>query len=206
MEEVPEQKSEPITLTKGMVIYVEALMKEGAEVTTSPSRAPVGQEPQYIKQEYVNVYRAYNEAPKAEDDEATTPQAKEVTIDVLANDSDADDDDIYIQWVSESEEGVTLTENDDGTLTYEPPSGFSGDDYFKYTLADGHGGTAQATVMVRVKKAFPDEDLNSNPTDDTGNGNSSTDVGGTGGPGPAGTSDGGCVLPNPPCPIRLHWR
>ncbi len=201
----PEQASEPITLTKGVVIYVEALMKEGGGGDNlAVAWAPVGQEPQFIKQKHVNVYRDSNEPPRAEDDEVTTPQAKEIIIDVMANDSDDDDDDIYLQWVGKTQEGVVLTQNDDGTLTYDPPSGFHGNDYFKYILADGHGGTAEASVVVIVKKAFPDEDLGNGSGDDIGTGSADSDIGGTNGPGPAGNSDDGCSASPSTTPIPIY--
>jgi hypothetical protein len=202
----PEQESQTIALTKGVVVYVEALMKEqGGGDNLAVAWAPTGQQPQFIKQKDVNVYRATNQPPRAEDDEGTTPQAKELILDVMANDSDEDDDDLYLMWVGASEQGVTLTENDDGTLTYEPPGGFDGDDFFKYTLADGHGGTDEATVVVHVKKAFPDQDLGTGGPDaggpDAGIG---SDVAGSNGPGPAG-SDDGCSLsqPSPPIPTYI---
>src|SRR5207302_3457799 len=47
--------------------------------------------------------------------------------------------------------GGTVTANGDGTITYIPPSaGFTGTDAFTYTVLDGSGGTATATVTVQV--------------------------------------------------------
>ena len=38
----------------------------------------------------------------------------------------------------------------DGTLTYTPDENFSGQDTINYTISDGNGGTASATVSVMV--------------------------------------------------------
>jgi hypothetical protein len=38
-----------------------------------------------------------------------------------------------------------------GTVTYTPAAGFTGQDRFTYTISDGKGGTAVADVQVRVK-------------------------------------------------------
>ena len=45
----------------------------------------------------------------------------------------------------------TVTLNADGTITYTPNPGFSGNDSFTYTVSDGHGGTANGTVNVTIK-------------------------------------------------------
>jgi hypothetical protein len=45
----------------------------------------------------------------------------------------------------------SVTLNADGTITYTPNPGFSGNDSFTYTVSDGHGGTANGTVNVTIK-------------------------------------------------------
>jgi len=50
---------------------------------------------------------------------------------------------------SNSTQGGTVSW-DGNLVTYMPPGGYSGQDAFSYTLSDGHGGSAQGTVVVTV--------------------------------------------------------
>jgi len=50
---------------------------------------------------------------------------------------------------SNSTQGGTVSW-DGNLVTYTPPGGYSGQDAFSYTLSDGHGGSAQGTVVVTV--------------------------------------------------------
>ena len=89
-----------------------------------------------------------NDAPIAQDDARSTPEDTAVTIDVLANDTDPDGDDLTLTAVSEPTRGTaTLTA---GTVRYTPDANFSGTDAFTYTISDGNGATATATVTVTV--------------------------------------------------------
>jgi hypothetical protein len=87
--------------------------------------------------------------PVARDDEATTDEGRVVDIAVLSNDSDPDGDVLRILSVARGANGWVLI-NGDETLRYQPNEGFTGRDGFVYTIADGRGGTATATVSVRV--------------------------------------------------------
>jgi hypothetical protein len=71
-----------------------------------------------------------------------------VTIDVLANDSDADGDSLSVSAVAQGSNGSVATNG--ATVTYTPTAGFSGSDVFTYTASDGQGGTDTATVTVTV--------------------------------------------------------
>ncbi len=91
-----------------------------------------------------------NEAPTADDDTAATAAGGAVTIDVLANDSDPDGDELSIRDPGDPANGeVEIT--DGGEIRYSPDSGFSGEDSFTYTVSDSNGGTdtAQATIQVQ---------------------------------------------------------
>ncbi len=89
-----------------------------------------------------------NDLPVANDDSVATDEDTPVTVDVLSNDTDIDDDLLFITAVSSGANGtVTFTSHD---LTYTPAKDWSGNDQFTYTLNDGHGGTDQATVAVIV--------------------------------------------------------
>lgn len=92
-----------------------------------------------------------NRNPVAQNDTALTAQNTPVTITVLGNDSDPDNDPISITGVTQGANG-TVT-NTASTTTYTPNAGFSGIDSFTYAIADNRGGTAQATVTVTVDQA-----------------------------------------------------
>ncbi|MEQ9641080.1 MAG: S8 family serine peptidase [Alphaproteobacteria bacterium] len=87
--------------------------------------------------------------PDAVDDLAATGFGVAVDIDVLANDSDPENDPLTVAAVGAAGNGI-VADNGDGTLTYTPDAGFSGDDSFTYTVDDGQGGSDTATVTVSV--------------------------------------------------------
>ncbi len=92
-----------------------------------------------------------NNPPVAADDATATLEGLPVTIDVLANDSDADEDSLAIIAVGNPSHGGAKT---DGTvIVYTPTLNFRGQDIFTYTISDGNGGhdTAIVTVTVRAK-------------------------------------------------------
>ena len=89
-----------------------------------------------------------NRAPQALDDEVTTGFETAITIDVLVNDSDADDDVLVVESASSDVGNVVI--NADSRLTYTPPQGFEGVAVIDYTLSDG-ALTANAQVFVTVE-------------------------------------------------------
>jgi CshA-type fibril repeat protein len=90
-----------------------------------------------------------NDPPVANDDAATTDEDTPVTIDVLANDTDADGDALSVSSVTPPANGSAVI-NPDNTVTYTPDPDFNGTDSFDYTVSDGNGGTDTATVTVTV--------------------------------------------------------
>jgi len=91
-----------------------------------------------------------NTPPVANDDTATTNYETKVTIDVLANDSDADGDNLTIKTTTTPSHGTVSINN--GKVDYTPNNEFSGDDSFEYTISDTNGATATATVTITVKE------------------------------------------------------
>ncbi|MGI8731933.1 MAG: S8 family serine peptidase [Pyrinomonadaceae bacterium] len=94
--------------------------------------------------------------PQANNDFAVTPQRTAVTINVLANDSDPDGDQLTITSVGAATHG-TVINNGNGTLTYVPEGTFKGIDTFVYTICAPEGcltasSTAAVTVEVRAKR------------------------------------------------------
>ncbi len=90
-----------------------------------------------------------NRAPDAQDDFAGTNQGQTVTIDVLANDSDPDGDEIFLSSLADGANGF-VNLNNDGTVSYTPNEGFVGTDTFSYHIIDSNGVTNDATVTVDV--------------------------------------------------------
>ncbi|MHC4558529.1 MAG: Ig-like domain-containing protein [Planctomycetota bacterium] len=92
-----------------------------------------------------------NDQPKANDDSVTAQEdAPIVTIDVLANDTDPDNDRLMVINATQGSNG-SVTINTDKTLTYAPNRNFCGADKFTYTVSDGKGQTDRAAVNVTVK-------------------------------------------------------
>ena len=68
---------------------------------------------------------------------------------VLANDSDADGDNLTALLIGSPING-TLSLDDDGAFIYTPNDGFSGTDAFTYMASDGAANSAEATVTITV--------------------------------------------------------
>ncbi len=68
---------------------------------------------------------------------------------LLANDSDPDDDAIGVTGFAYAGAG-SLAIDADGGLRYTPAAGFFGTEEATYTISDGTGGTATATVRLTV--------------------------------------------------------
>ncbi|WP_420863877.1 Ig-like domain-containing protein [Algirhabdus cladophorae] len=91
-----------------------------------------------------------NDDPVAVDDLDSTDFETPVTIDVLGNDSDPEDDPLSVLPGTVTAENGTVEVNPDGTLEYTPDPDFSGVDTITYTITDGNGGQDTATVSVTV--------------------------------------------------------
>ncbi|MGI9947245.1 tandem-95 repeat protein [Vibrio hyugaensis] len=89
-----------------------------------------------------------NDTPIAVDDFATTDEDTAVTIDVLANDSDPDDNQLTITNASVPAEQGSV-EIVDGKLVFTPAENFNGDATISYTVSDGEL-TDNAEVSVTV--------------------------------------------------------
>ena len=97
-----------------------------------------------------------NQAPIAVHDDGGVLKGYDIDFDVLANDSDPDGDPLTVIAVEHTGPGnATITINDDNTVHYQSIHGYSGPDTFEYTISDGRGGTAKATVSVYVYEIVP---------------------------------------------------
>ncbi len=101
----------------------------------------------------IEVEESPNNAPTAVDDAYTMQQDEGLAVaapGVLANDSDPDGDALSAGLIVGPAHG-SLTLNADGSFTYTPEAGFSGEDSFVYEVSDGRGGVETATVTVTVE-------------------------------------------------------
>lgn len=91
-------------------------------------------------------------------DPSTVPSG--VVFNVLANDTDADGDQLSITDVDDGPAHGTVTIAADGkTLTYTPFEDYSGTDSFVYCITDNNGGTDFATVNVTIEAVADIPDL-----------------------------------------------
>ncbi|MCE7980699.1 MAG: tandem-95 repeat protein [Caldilinea sp. CFX5] len=93
-----------------------------------------------------------NDAPVAQADQYSTNENTPLIVaapGVLANDSDVEGDVLTLSNYLAPTHG-TLTQNPDGAFTYTPTAGYCGQDSYRYTVIDGQGGSAEATVTLTV--------------------------------------------------------
>ncbi|MCE9845084.1 cadherin-like domain-containing protein, partial [Vibrio antiquarius] len=96
-----------------------------------------------------------NDAPIATNDAIQTDEDSQVVIDVLANDSDIEGDDLSITSASVSEE-QGIVEIVDGKLVFTPSENFNGNAAISYTISDGElEDEAQVSVTVNSVNDAP---------------------------------------------------
>lgn len=98
---------------------------------------------------------AANKAPVARNDSAATSKDTAITINVIANDTDADGtiDPATVSVVSAPTRGGSVTPNGNGTVSYTPKLNFYGIESFGYTVKDNLGTVSnKATVTVTVRR------------------------------------------------------
>ncbi len=92
-----------------------------------------------------------NDTPIAKPDSAKTVKNTSINIPVLANDIDGDGDKLFVTDVSKSKQGGLISINAAGSgIKYTPRRNYTGTDSFTYTISDGVGGVATATVNINV--------------------------------------------------------
>jgi hypothetical protein len=101
-----------------------------------------------------------NRAPVAVNDAAAVVAGSSVSVAVLANDTDLDNDVLTIATVGQPAHGIAQIDQHgtpgnpaDDTIAYAPSSGYIGTDSFAYTITDTLGATATATVIITVQAA-----------------------------------------------------
>lgn len=115
---------------------------------------------------------AVNDAPVATNDSFTTAEDTAVTVAVRANDRDVDGDALTVTQINGTAitttapvavTGGVVSLNAGGDLVFTPTTNFNGSPSFTYTVSDGKGGTATATVNGTVTPVN-DAPVNALPT------------------------------------------
>jgi len=92
-----------------------------------------------------------NDPPTADDDSITLAEdAPATAVPVLVGDADIDGDTLTITARTDGAKGVVTITGGGTGLTYKPNKDLNGADSFTYTISDGKGGTASATVSVTI--------------------------------------------------------
>jgi hypothetical protein len=95
-----------------------------------------------------------NRPPVAIADEAVTDETVPVSMDVLANDEDADGDPLTVASVTQPAHGSVVIDVGARTVTYTPEPDFHGVDNFTYTANDGALPSEPAMVTITVIQTF----------------------------------------------------
>ncbi|MCO6049137.1 DUF4082 domain-containing protein [Mesorhizobium sp. RP14(2022)] len=74
---------------------------------------------------------------------------------LLANDSDPDGDALAITGVSGATNGTVSYDSQNKTVTFTPTAGYTGSAGFTYSVSDGKGGVATASVALTVTSPAP---------------------------------------------------
>ena len=94
---------------------------------------------------------AVNDPPIAVDDTSSTDEDTAVDINVVSNDTDADEDTLSVTQVTTPSNGTAaIVAGSTTTVTYTPTANFNGTDSFTYTVSDGTD-TDTGTVNVTVE-------------------------------------------------------
>ena len=106
-----------------------------------------------------------NAAPKTTTDAATVVSAGSVTVDALANDTDANNDALVLQHATDGDFGKVVIKN--GKLVYTADTSYVGPDSFSYFVSDAKGGVTEGTVNVTVTAASTGTDTDGDGLSDT---------------------------------------
>ncbi len=95
-----------------------------------------------------------NRAPEAMGENLSVQAGRTLyTYSLLDNDHDPDGDSLSLMEVGQAKHGQVWFNAYTGTVGYRADKGFTGYDWFDYTISDGKGGTDTARAYVHVKEA-----------------------------------------------------
>ena len=89
-----------------------------------------------------------NDDPLADDQSVTTDEDESVVITLTGSDPDGDD----LTYSITSGPGNGSLSGTAPNVTYSPDANFNGSDSFTFTVEDGHGGSASATIRTTVRR------------------------------------------------------
>lgn len=121
-----------------------------------------------------------NDPPTPTDDTFTTNEDTPIVISqttLLINDIDVEGDVLTVTGFTQPANG-TVIDNGDGTFTYNPNFGFSGNDGFTYTVTDSNGASSIATVSLVIggEPTGTPGAINGTPANDTLSGTDGNDI------------------------------
>ncbi|HEY3485953.1 MAG TPA: Ig-like domain-containing protein, partial [Ilumatobacteraceae bacterium] len=126
------------------------VIEEGSSVDSGgPTRPAEGDPGQQERQPDDN---GIDDPPVALDDPVTSRVASAIPIAVTANDFDPDGEAVAVVSVDSPAHGTTEVASA-SVVVYRPDAGFVGVDRFTYTIADGNGTEASATVVIELVAA-----------------------------------------------------
>jgi hypothetical protein len=155
----------------GVLTFTPALHQSGAAVVLARAKDDGGLEdwqvdPDYLSEapadtsEIVDFGIVVDQNPYpligADQDLAIPHGAGPTRLDLLANDSDPDDEALKVVQVTQGAHGSVAIVENGAAVTYDPDSGYSGPDTFDYVIEDTRGGQAWAPVTVVVAEATSD--------------------------------------------------
>ena len=110
-----------------------------------------------------------NDDPDAVDDSDTTAFNTAITVDLLDNDTDVDipeGDVLTVTAASVPASQGSLVDNGDGTVTFTPATGFTGDATISYTIEDTAGASDSAVHVITVDAGLLDGTVEGTAGDD----------------------------------------
>jgi uncharacterized protein YkwD len=94
---------------------------------------------------------AVNDRPIAKSEARTIRGGRTKTVAVLTNDSDPDGDSLHVSTIVRLPVAGQATLNDDSTITFTAPQGYTGKVSVRYRVSDGNGRSALANLIFYVK-------------------------------------------------------
>ncbi|MFZ3004780.1 MAG: Ig-like domain-containing protein, partial [Phenylobacterium sp.] len=91
-----------------------------------------------------------NVAPVAANDNISLGAGTSITMDPRLNDNDPNGDALTVTSVTTPDHGSVVIAAGGGSITYTPTAAYTGADSFSYTVSDGRGGSASATISVSI--------------------------------------------------------
>ena len=141
----------PTLFSGGATLYYRAGNSSTISRAANPANTPGGA---FVTQGFglqTRFSAQSNTAPDAIDDAVIIDEDSGAnSINVLANDSDHENDALTITAITQGLHGAVAISAGGAGLTYTPVADYFGPDTFTYTISDGHGGSDTANVNVTV--------------------------------------------------------